>query len=185
MNRLPWEISPLQSDELVAKTVSVFKVIHARHFADDPAVNLALPIVARAFRHDGVWRLFLLLTPWMLGRLFFPQNDPGLVLPKGWGAASRTADVEFSLLGPSLSFQMHGEGLKAHIHYQPELGHFMIQPLAMNMDRFKSEEAAFDSWSAVIRKRDEMMVEKKKKCGWQAELSRREVFSGLFSSARE
>lgn len=185
MNATAWERSPLRDDALVAQAVETFQAIHRDHFLDDPAINPALPIVARAFRHDGGWQVFLLLTPWMLGRLFFPSEAPDLPLP-----VSKTVGgdgdggAQFALLGPPLAFRMHGEHLRAHLHHRPELGHFMIQPLVMNMDRFSSEEAVFDAWSEVIRTRDEMMATKRRTCGWQKELSRREMFAGLLTSAR-
>lgn len=181
MKDAQWEMCSLEDEALLEKTVAVFTEIHARHFKNDRDANHALPIVTRSFRHDGAWRVFLLLTPWLLGRLFFPKENPQLTLPAGWDAASRAETAEFLALGPPVQVKLHGDDQKGNIQYQPGLGHFLIQPLAMAMNTFNSADAAFAAWSDVIQRRDQMMKEKHKECSWQKELSRREMFAGVFS----
>ena len=43
------------------------------------------------FPHKRVWRLFLLLTPWMLARLLFHAGTAPIDVPAEWSAATRTA----------------------------------------------------------------------------------------------
>jgi hypothetical protein len=117
----------------------------------------------------------------MLCRLFVPdQLPPGLTVPKGWESQERIG-AEYVAMGPSLTFKVREEVQKANIQYHKGLGHFLIQPLIFSMFKYESADGAFSAWSSVIQHRDEMMQLKQKSCNWQKELSRREMFSGIFA----
>lgn len=176
-----WQLGAFsRSDDrdVLAAVSKSFGEIYRRHFSNELHVNHSLPIEIRAFRRSDGWRVFLLLTPWMMARLFLPERDHGLPVPAGWSAGERAA-APFVVIGPQLDFTMLGERLKAHLNYLPELGHFLLQPLVLAMGRYESASAVFAAWDEVIEMRDRAMEEQKRECGWQKEVSRRE-FLGFF-----
>ncbi len=179
MDKTQWQICLLDGDDLMGCTVDEFSSIYQRSFSSSHEVNHILPVMTSSFRQDGIWRVFLLLCPWMLGRVFMPDRPPELEVPAGWMAKDRVGQ-EYVALGPSISFQARGGKQKGNIQYQPELGHFLIQPLIFSMDTYGSATDVFNAWSSVIQYRDKKMRESGKECLWQTEVSRRELFFGLF-----
>jgi hypothetical protein len=176
-----WKLgeSPKRDDQaVIAAVIKSFGDIYTRYLSTEFLVNHDLPIEIRAFRRSDGWCVFLLLTPWMMARVFLPEHVPGLAVPSGWSADERTS-APFLVIGPQLEFTMLGETLKAHLNYLPELGHFLLQPLVQSMKPYESAGAVFAAWDEVINKRDQVMEEQKRECGWQKEVSRRE-FLGFF-----
>ena len=176
-----WKLgeSPKRDDHAVIAAVSKsFGEIYTKYFSNEFLVNHDLPIEIRAFRRSDGYCVFLLLTPWMMARVFLPERDPGLSVPSGWSADER-ASAPFNVIGPQLDFTMLGEKLKAHLNYVPELGHFLLQPLVLSMEPYESASAVFAAWDEVIKKRDQVMEEQKRECGWQKEVSRREFLGFL------
>lgn len=155
-----------------------FDDIYRRHFSDEWQVNHALPVDVRALRRCDGWCVFLLLTPWMMARVYLPERDPGLPLPAGWTAAER-APAPHVVIGPTLDFTILGGGQKAHLNYLPELGHFLLQPLVQSMAEFASADAVFEAWNEVIATRVRVMEQQQRECRWQREVSRREFFSRI------
>jgi hypothetical protein len=72
-----------------------------------------------------------------------------------------------------------GQSQQAHLNYHPLLGHYLLQPIALNMEPYASPEAVFEEWNQVIRTRDENMEKHRRDCPWQKEVSRRELFERL------
>ena len=181
MTESAWQAGafPADDDQAVAAAVTrCFEEVYRRDFSGEWLVNHTLPIEIRAFRRSDGWCIFLLLTPWMMARVFLPERDPGLALPAGWQAGERAAEP-FVAIGPLLDFTLLGTGQKAHLNYLPQLGHFLLQPLVQSMENYASADAVFAAWNEVIRTRDRVMEEQKRDCGWQKEVSRREFFSRL------
>lgn len=178
-----WQLGEFPGDEraVIAAVSKSFGEIYRKHFSNEFQVNHDLPIEIRAFRRSDGWCVFLLLTPWMMARVFLPERDHGLPVPAGWSAGERAA-APFHVIGPQLDFTMLGEKLKAHLNYLPELGHFLLQPLVQSMGRYESASAVFAAWDEVIETRDRVMEEQKRECGWQKEVSRRE-FLGFFRNS--
>lgn len=173
---------PVADDQAVIAAVKgCFDEVYRRNFSDDMLVNHALPAEVRAFRRSDGWCVFLLLTPWMMARVFLPERHPGLALPAGWSAAERAA-APFVVIGPLLDFTLLGTEQKAHLNYLPQLGHFLLQPLVQSMESFNSADEVFAAWNEVIKTRDRVMEEQKRECGWQKEVSRREFFSRLMGT---
>jgi hypothetical protein len=176
-----WCLCPEQLAEDQALSTAVVAV-HARilkeTLAGDPMLNPALPVEVRALRRIEDWRVLLLLTPWMLVRLLFPDRPPPLALPAGWSAAER-ANAEYRVLGPRLSFTLFGQSQPAHLGYHDRLGHSLLQPLCLNMEPYRDANAVFERWSEVIRVRDENMEAARRDCPMQKEISRRELFRRL------
>ncbi len=178
INNDGWHRCPpeLREDEpFLAAVTELHRELYRQHFSHDPAVNPALGVEIRAFRHTGEWRIFLLLTPWMLTRILVPDRDPGVVIPPAWQAGARREE-EFQLLGPTVSVDLLGQRQSAHLGYHPQLGHYLLQPLAMNMEEYRSADEVFAAWNEVIRTRDENMAKMQRDCPWQKEVSRREFF---------
>jgi hypothetical protein len=175
-----WKLAglPGQDDQVViAAVIESFNEVYRTQFSGEWLVNHALPVEVRAFRRIDGWPVFLLLTPWMLARVFLPERDPGLPIP-GWSAAERET-LPFSAIGPLLAFTILGGEQKAHLNYLPGLGHFLLQPLVQSMEQYDSADAVFAAWTEVIKTRDRVMEEQKRECGWQKEVSRREFFARL------
>lgn len=111
----------------------------------------------------------------MLARVLVPERDPGIEIPSSWRAEMRRNE-EFQLLGPTVLVDLLGQQQPAHLGYHPRLGHYLLQPLAMNMEEYRSADEVFAAWNQVIRTRDENMAKMQRDCPWQKELSRREFF---------
>lgn len=187
MSDFAWKLGALpKSDDpaVIAAVGDAFGEIYRNHFSGELLVNHDLPVEVRAFRRSDGWCVFLLLTPWMMARVFLPERDPGLLVPAGWSAAERAA-APFLVIGPLLDFTILGGAQKAHLNYLPELGHFLLQPLVQSMERFESADAVFAAWGDVIKTRDRVMEEQKRECGWQKEVSRREFFARLAGNRAE
>ncbi len=178
---LGWRLSPpgLTDDAAFVDAVcNLHRDAYERFFACDPAANHDLGVQVRAFRRVDVWRVLLVLTPWMLSRLMVPDHDPGLRIPEQWDAESRM-DADYLVLGPQLKFAILGQAQQAHLNYAASLGHYLLQPIALNMTSYDSADAVFKAWNQVIRTRDENMEKHRKDCAWQKEISRRELFGRL------
>lgn len=176
-----WRLCPpdLVADEaLTLEVLRVHQALLRDHLLGDPMLNMRLGIQQRALRRIEGWRVLLLLTPWMLARLLFPDREPGLRLPQGWTAAE-LAGNPYQVLGPPLSFSLLGQPQRAHLSYHPDLGHYLLQPLCLDMEPYADADAVFAAWSQVIRTRDENMEKARRDCPLQKELSRRELFSRL------
>jgi len=173
---------PEQGDQALAAAVGAcFGEIYQQQFSGEWLVNHALPVEIRALRRSDGWCVFLLLTPWMMARVFLPERASALPIPPGWQAAER-AGAPFVVIGPLLDFTILGGAQKAHLNYLPELGHFLLQPLVQSMERFDCADAVFAAWNEVIQTRDRVMEEQKRECSWQKEVSRREFFVRLVGS---
>ena len=149
--------------------------IYDQYFAKDPMVNSTLGFQLHGYRHTEQWRIVLILTPWMLSRLLFPEQPPDIEIPDGWSAAERMG-ADYQLLGPCVNLDWQG---KAHLNYHPQLGHYLLQPIALNMQPYATPDEAFRAWNDVIKTRDENMQQMQRECPWQQEVSRREFLGGL------
>lgn len=181
MSEAAWQLGPLAAvgdAQVIAGVRDCFDGLYHRHFGDDWQVNHELPVEVRAFRRSEGWCVFLLLTPWMMARVYLPEHVPKLALPAGWSAAERT-EAPFVVIGPTLGLTMLGGEQKAHLNYQPELGHFLLQPLVQSMAAYASADAVFEAWNEVITTRARAMEQMKRECTWQREVSRREFFTRL------
>lgn len=181
MSEAAWEPGMLSREDesaVAARVCECFGEIQRRHFSGEPLVNHELPVQIRAFRRSDGWSVFLLLTPWMMARVFLPERDPGLRIPPGWGVPER-AMAPFQVIGPLLDFTILGQPQKAHLNYLPELGHFLLQPLVQSMEKYNSADEVFAAWNEVIKTRNRVMEEQKRDCGWQKEVSRREFLALL------
>lgn len=176
-----WQVAPpaLSDDEALERAIiEIHEGIYRKHFLDELLVNHQLPIEVRALRRVEGWRLLLLLTPWMLVRIYLPDEDPGIPVPEGWGARERV-DAPDVVIGPPVSFELLGTTQKGHLNYHPRLGHYLMLPLIQSMDQLDSPQAVYSAWNEVIKTRDENVKKLKRRCDWQDEVSRREFFSGF------
>lgn len=181
-----WQQRPeLATDEALSDRVrEVHQALLEGPLAGDPSLNLALPIEIRALRRLQEWRALLLLTPWMLSRLLFPDRPPDLEIPPGWSAAAR-AGAEYAVLGPGMRLSLLGQAQQAHLHYHPALGHYLLQPLCLDMEPYAEAAAVFEAWNAVLRRRDQRLAQSARDCPLQREISRRELFRRLSGPARK
>lgn len=176
-----WRVSgliELDDQALAAAVVARFQTIRDDCFADTPDINPALGIEVRALRRMDGWCIFLVLTPWMLARIFLPERDPDLAIPSEWQAAARS-DAPHVVIGPALKLNLVGGSQLTHLNYDRLFGHYLVQPLVQVMDKFASADAVFQSWNEVIATRQRVMEEQQRDCPWQRELSRREFFTRL------
>jgi hypothetical protein len=171
-------LAGVEDEEFVRQVEEAFKDIYQRYFRDEPLlVNHQLPILVRALRqHPSGWRIFLILTPWMLARIFSPVQPPGLLLPPRWSAPER-ANAPYVVIGPLVSLPLWDTIQKAHLNYSLPIGHYLLQPLVQSMDRFPTPQAVFDAWNQVIRTRDENIRKRNAHSLWQEEVSRREIIT--------
>ena len=174
MTNPTWHTPPAdlaQDEALIDAVLAVHREILATGMLGELGLNPALDVQQRAFRHIDGWSLLLLLTPWMLARLLFPDEPLALAIPAGWAAVERR-DADYTVLGPSLS----GQPQRAHLNYHPALGHYLLQPICLDMEPYRDAEAVFRAWNRVIHTRDENMKKAHRDCPLQKEVSRREFF---------
>jgi hypothetical protein len=150
--------------------------IYDRYFTADLMANRALGFHLHGYRRIDNWRIILALTPWMLSRLWFAETPPDIEIPEGWRAKQR-ADADYQLLGPTIELPEQFGGGKAHLNYHPTLGHYLLQPIALNMEPYGSAQEVFEAWNRVIEIRDENLKKMERECSWQREVSRRELFT--------
>jgi len=177
-----WQAVPdaLQDDALLqAVLVDEHRLIYTRCFLDDPAANHALPIMTYAFRRLDQWRVFLLLTPWMLARLFVPDRDPGLQIPPEWQAQTRKGH-DYQVIGPTFELPLLTGKQRAHLNYSPVIGHYLLHPLILSMMNFNTPEEAFTAWNRVIETRNRNLEKMQHQNPLQEEITRREFFTGIF-----
>ena len=147
-----WRIgkpASLSDEALTEAVIARFQAIHDDCFADAPFANHGLGVELRALRHMEGWHVFLLLTPWMLSRMFLPERDPSLPIPDQWRSEAR-AGAPYVVIGPAIKLPLLGGFQQAHINHDAVLGHHLVQPLVQNMDHYASADAVFEAWNDVI-----------------------------------
>ena len=170
----------LRSDTLLqAAAIDEHRRIYTRCFENDLAANHALPIMTHAFRRLDQWRVFLLLTPWMLARLFVPDADPGLRIPPEWDAQT-CSGREYQVIGPAFDLPLLTGKQRAHLNYSPVIGHYLLHPLILSMTNFGAAEEVFAAWNRVIELRNLNLERVQKRNPLQEEITRRELFTGAF-----
>ncbi|MBF0417181.1 MAG: [NiFe]-hydrogenase assembly chaperone HybE [Magnetococcales bacterium] len=179
MSSAGWMVTTMADEALMGAVEAEYRQVYARHVTEAWAANESLPITTRYYRDDPPWKIFLLLTPWMLARLFFAGDEPvgfapRLPLPVDGGSPDEGAQL--FQLGPVVSFALHGQPQKGHMQWSAGLGHFLLQPLILNMAPYVGAESAFAAWSDTVARRDALLSTMKRNCGWQKEVSRRELF---------
>nr|VFJ87267.1 MAG: Protein of unknown function (DUF3457) [Candidatus Kentron sp. H]VFJ88903.1 MAG: Protein of unknown function (DUF3457) [Candidatus Kentron sp. H]VFJ95144.1 MAG: Protein of unknown function (DUF3457) [Candidatus Kentron sp. H] len=173
-----WELplATLEDTAFVEAIKETFTDIYREWFSQEiMVVNHDLPILVRALRRVECWRVFLLLTPWMLARIFAPSQAPPIPIPEAWRGPAR-ADKPYTVIGPAIGMVVRETAEKAHINYHPRIGHYLVQPLIQSMESFTSPDEAFEAWNTVIRTRTENIRELNRRCRWQEDISRRELF---------
>ncbi len=169
----------LHQDEMLNTLVtSVFSDIYARSFADDPLINHRLSIEIRALRDIDDWRVFLLLTPWMLSRIYLRSEEASINVPPAWQVENRINEP-YLVVGPQVGFCLLEHEQLAHLNYHPELGHYLVQPLILRMEQYNSAGEVYRDWNTVIETRNENMKKRQAECRCQEEISRREFFTRM------
>ncbi|MBT8421074.1 MAG: [NiFe]-hydrogenase assembly chaperone HybE [Gammaproteobacteria bacterium] len=177
-NTQTWEIplATLEDTAFVAAIEAAFADIYRTWFTqEDMMVNHDLPILVRALRRVEPWRVFLLLTPWMLARVYMPVQAPPVAIPAGWRATEQS-NKPYTVIGPGIQVQVKKTTEKAHVNYHPAIGHYLVQPLIQSMEDFTSPNDAYEAWNNVIRIRTENIKKLNRRCHWQEDISRREFF---------
>ncbi len=167
-----------QDDSLKTLVTNVFADVYERSFADDPLINHRLPIEIRALRDIEDWRVFLLLTPWMLSRIYLRTEEASINVPPAWQVENRIGEP-YLVVGPQVGFCLLEHEQLAHLNYHPELGHYLVQPLILHMEGYANAEQAYQEWNTVIETRNENMRKRQAECRCQEEISRREFFTRL------
>lgn len=164
-----------QDQALVDAVLAAHREILCTHMEGAMGLNPALEVQARAFRRIEEWRVLLVVTPWMFARLLFPDEPPALKVPAHWTADARRA-AQYQVLGPRLAFALLRQAQQGHLNYHPKLGHYLLQPICLDMESYPDAEAVFKAWNQVIRTRNENMERARRDCPLQQEVSRREFF---------
>ncbi len=169
----------LNQDEALHTLVSnAFGDIYERCFADDPLINHRLPIEIRALRDIEDWRVFLLLTPWMLSRIYLRSDEASITVPEAWQVENRIGEP-YLVVGPQVGFCLLEHEQLAHLNYHPELGHYLMQPLMLHMEGYANADDVYQEWNTVIETRNENIRKRQAECRCQEEISRREFFTRM------
>ncbi|MEW8505726.1 MAG: [NiFe]-hydrogenase assembly chaperone HybE [Candidatus Thiodiazotropha sp.] len=176
MHETTWQLLPPEladDDKFKLALIEVHREIFNQYFSDDPLTNSNLGFQLHAYRRTSGWRVVLILTPWMLSRLLFPENDPHILIPEGWSGEERHG-TDYQALGPSLRLGWSGNYMQSHLNFHASLGHYLLQPILMKMQNYDSPKEAFEAWHNMIRTRDRNMRRMQRDCPWQEEVSRRD-----------
>lgn len=182
---MTWQTLQADSQELAGtKVLATFRSIQQRYFTDAFMFNPRLGVELRGWQQRDGWYEGLLLTPWMLARVYFPSLAPVEALPEGWDAATRqTAD--YVVIGPTIDFDIGEERPTAHLNYDPELGHYLLQPLVQSLGKYADAQAVFTAWGGVLTARQEsrqrMLDEQQQQ--QQAPVSRRDFMTKWLKSS--
>ncbi|VBB69784.1 hypothetical protein RIEGSTA812A_PEG_1257 [invertebrate metagenome] len=175
-----WHLYPpaLHDDTVLrAVIITVLESVHRPRFIGQLASNLALPVMIHSLRRVGFWRICMVLTPWMLAYLLLPDQDPGLAVPDHLTTEGANAA---DMLGPVISFTLLGTQHKAHLNFDPQLGHYLLQPLILGMDRYTDAKAVFIAWDHFVVTRMAAAKRSKRSSREQQEtISRRELLAYL------
>lgn len=180
----PWRLSASAWDdsELLDKILETYQQVYSV-LPREMATNDALPIEIRSLRRVGDWRVLLLLTPWQLARLLFPMRPPSIAQRADWPRIFENLGASPTALGPAFGLDILSGRERAHLAFEPRLGHYFQQILVHDMRRFRTPDAAFVALRAVIAVRDRNIAALQKQCPWQEDVSRREFFSRLVRRA--
>lgn len=118
--------------------------IFDQHFATDPSVNRALGFHLNGYRQQGLWRIIQILTPWMLANLWFAESTPEIALSE-----SQRAKADNQPLGPAIDLPEVLCGGKAHLNYHPTLGHYLVQPIHLDLADHDDAQSVFEALSEV------------------------------------
>lgn len=167
-----WQILPAATAETLALQITAaFRHRHEACFRDSQAAHPDLSVELRDLRSVTGWWLGHLLTPIALYRICIPTAIPAVPLPSGWTAAECTALLS---LGPPLALSVPGLIGQGHLHYLPELGHFLLQPEVQGLRRYPDADAVFAAWGQVLRFRQQSRanLEQQQQCDRRAFLRR-------------
>ncbi|MES9899697.1 MAG: [NiFe]-hydrogenase assembly chaperone HybE [Sedimenticola sp.] len=181
MPSVQWQLAPDElkdDDALLSAVVEEHRLIYERYFRDEPEISHQMPITTHMFRRLGEWRVFLVLTPWMLARVFVPDNPPDIELPTSWGAEARQG-LAYTVMGPTFKLDLLTGTQKAHLNYSSGFGHYLLHPLILSMNDYETPSEVFMAWNGVIESRNENLKKMQRKNQQQNEITRREFFSGV------
>ena len=166
----------IERETLCQMVITMHRTLYEQHFRGELGGNDRLPIQIRAYRTIDHWHVCLILTPWMLARLYIPFEDPDLPIPQEWSATQRIGKP-YVVIGPPVEFNLLDGVQQASLNYDAVLGHYLLQPLVQSMDAYASADEVFQAWDRVIKIRDENIRKAQKDCPWQRDVSRREFFA--------
>jgi hypothetical protein len=120
--------------------------IYDQYYADDPMANPSLGFHLHGYHRQDQWHIIQLLTPWMLARLWFTESPPDIPIPDNW-----RAEADYKPLGPSIKLPEALGGDTAYLNYHSTLGHYLLQPITLDMTPYTDAEAVFDAWSRELQ----------------------------------
>ncbi len=141
--------------------------------------NPSLPVRIYSLHRFGFWRVLLILTPWMLANLLTPDTNPGLFVPDQPIGQPIGRDAAGHLLGPLIRFTVLDRQYKAHLNFDSHLGHYLLQPLILCMERYPDAEAVLTAWNRRLAGHSNCKTPSPPYRGCSREVSRREILTRL------
>jgi hypothetical protein len=152
-----WQlIDALETEALPALLESTFAQLYNDDFADAMmGINHQLKVEVRGWHVKDNWAMGVLLTPWMLTKIYIPLSAPNdIAIPADWQADARQ-NAPYVVIGSLMTLTIDGQPHTVHINYHPTLGHYCVQPLVQKMNGYANNEAAFAAWGEVLAFRKE------------------------------
>ena len=118
--------------------------IFDQHFAADKSVNRALGFHLNGYRQQGLLRIIQILTPWMLANLWFADSPPEVGLPE-----TLQSDASHQPLGPKIDLPEDLGGGTAHLNYHPTLGHYLVQPITLDLAQYDNAHSVFEAMNQL------------------------------------
>jgi hypothetical protein len=153
MAETQWQLLPPechQNRSFLDTLLAVHQEIYQKFLVDAPLVNSRIGFHLYAYRRTSRWRTVLILTPWMMSRLLFPEQDPHIRIPEGWSGEDR-GDTEYQALGPTLRLGWSGNYMEAHLNYHTKLGHYLLQPITLDLRGYSTSSEVIQARNSLIR----------------------------------
>ena len=147
-----WQlIDSVSAEALPQRLEQTFAQLYNDDFADAMmGINHKLKVEVRGWHEKDNWAMGVLLTPWMLTKIYIPLSTPAEpTIPADWQADARS-NAPYVVIGPLMTLTIDGQPHTVHINYHPQLGHYAVQPLVQKMDSYDNNEAAFAAWGEVL-----------------------------------
>jgi len=148
-----WQlIDAPEVDALPALLESTFAQLYNDDFADAMmGINHQLKVEVRGWHVKDNWAMGVLLTPWMLTKIYIPLSAPDdIAIPADWQADARQ-NAPYVVIGELMTLTIDGQTHTVHINYHPTLGHYCVQPLVQKMNTYADNESAFAAWGEVLK----------------------------------
>lgn len=139
--------------DVPAIITQAFATLYSDDFANAMmGINHSLTTEVRGWHEKADWGMGVLLTPWMLTKVYVPLKTAVLddiATPESWTTDERL-NQPYVVIGDLMPLTIDEQTHQTYINHHPDIGHYWLQPLVQNMARYSDNDAAFAAWGEVL-----------------------------------